>query len=92
MPAALFRGSEPLDQLAISVPVRAGYGLPLSYFALHGALVMIEGRLARSGRPIDRRSWIGRAWAPAWLLVPLPILFHGPFLAGVVWPLIGIDP
>ena len=27
----------------------------------------------------------------AWLLVPLPILFHRPFLAGVVWPLIGAE-
>ncbi|MGZ5973212.1 MAG: MBOAT family protein [Isosphaeraceae bacterium] len=90
--AASFLGSGLLHELAISVPVRAGYGLPLSYFALHGTLVMIEGQLARSGRPIDRRSWIGRAWTLVWLLVPLPILFHRPFLAGVVWPLIGIDP
>jgi hypothetical protein len=89
--AASFLGSGLLHELAISVPVRAGYGLPLGYFALHGTLVMIEGRLARSGRPIDRRPWIGRAWTLAWLLVPLPILFHRPFLVGVVWPLIGID-
>ena len=90
--AASFLGSGLLHELAISVPVRAGYGLPLGYFALHGVLLMVEGRLARSGRPIDGRPWIGRAWTLAWLLVPLPILFHRPFLAGVVWPLIGIDP
>ena len=85
-------GSGLLHELAISVPVRAGYGLPLGYFALHGVLLMVEGRLARSGRPIDGRPWIGRAWTLAWLLVPVPILFHRPFLAGVVWPLIGIEP
>ncbi len=90
--AASFLGSGLLHELAISVPVRAGYGLPLGYFALHGVLLMVEGRLARSGRPIDGRPWIGRAWTLAWLLVPLPILFHRPFLAGVVWPLIGIEP
>lgn len=89
--AASFLGSGLLHELAISVPVRAGYGLPLSYFALHGSLMLIEGRLARAGRPIDRRPWIGRAWTLGWLMVPLPILFHRPFLAGVVWPLIGID-
>jgi hypothetical protein len=89
--AASFLGSGLLHELAISVPVRAGYGLPLAYFALHGALMMVEGRLARAGRPVDRVPWIGRAWTLGWLLAPLPILFHRPFLAGVVWPLVGIE-
>jgi hypothetical protein len=26
-----------------------------------------------------------------WLALPLPILFHRPFLRGVVWPLIGLE-
>ena len=34
---ASFLGSGLLHELAISVPVRAGFGLPLVYFALHGA-------------------------------------------------------
>ena len=72
------------------MPVLAGFGLPLAYFALHGALMQVEGRLARAGRPIDRVAWVGRAWTLAWLVVPLPILFHRPFLAGVAWPLIGM--
>jgi alginate O-acetyltransferase complex protein AlgI len=88
--AASFFGSGLLHELAISVPVRAGYGLPLAYFALHGALVMAEGRLARAGRPIGRVAWVGRAWTLGWLVAPLPILFHRPFLAGVVWPLIAM--
>ena len=85
-----FLGSGLLHELAISLPVRAGYGLPLGYFALHGSLLLIEGRWARAGRPIDRHPRVGRAWTLAWLLIPLPILFHRPFLAGIVWPLIGI--
>ncbi len=89
--AASFVGSGLLHELAISVPVRAGYGLPMAYFTLHGVLMTVETRLARSHRPIDRVPWIGRVWTLAWLLVPLPILFHRPFLAGVVWPLIGMD-
>ncbi len=88
--AASFLGSGLLHELAISVPVRAGYGLPTAYFALHAALVLAEGRLARAGHPIDRIAWAGRAWTLAWLVVPLPILFHRPFLAGVAWPLIGV--
>jgi len=31
-----------------------------------------------------------RAWALFWLIAPLPILFHPPFLRGIVWPLVGL--
>jgi len=75
-----------LHELAISVPVRAGYGLPLAYFLVHGGLVLVERTLSQAGYPLN--GWVGRAWALFWLLVPLPLLFHQPFLAGVIWPLI----
>ena len=88
--AASFLGSGLLRELAISVPVGAGYGMPLAYFALHGVLSLIEGRLARAGHSIDRVPGVGRAWTLAWLVLPVLILFHRPFLAGVLWPLIGI--
>jgi Membrane bound O-acyl transferase family len=88
--AASFVGSGLLHELAISVPVRAGYGLPMTYFMVHGMLMTAEARLAKANRPIDRVPWIGRVWTFAWLIAPLPILFHRPFLAGVVWPLIGL--
>ncbi len=77
-----------LHEMAISVPVRAGFGLPLLYFTIHGGLVLFERKLSKRGRPI--RGWPGRVWATLSLVVPLPLLFHRPFLAGVVWPLIGI--
>jgi len=89
--AASFLGSGLLHELAISVPVRAGYGLPMAYFMLHGILITVEARLATANRPIDRVTWIGRVWTLAWLLAPLPILFHRPFLTGIVWPLIGLE-
>jgi len=79
-----------LHEMAISVPVRAGFGLPLLYFLVHGGLVLVERALARAGRPFS--GWSGRAWAIFWVLAPLPLLFHRPFLAGVIWPLIGIPP
>jgi hypothetical protein len=47
--------------------------------------------LVGAGQAHDRPvAWVGRAWALAWLVLPLPILFHRPFLAGVLWPLLGI--
>ena len=90
--AASFVGSGLLHELAISVPVRAGYGLPMAYFIIHGVLMTVEARLAKANRPIDRIPWVGRIWTIGWLLAPFPILFHRPFLAGVVWPLIGLEP
>jgi len=85
--AFLFSGL--VHELAISLPVKAGFGLPLLYFAVHGALMLTERGLERAGRPIHRRPWLGRVWTTFWLVAPLPILFHRPFLEGVVWPILG---
>lgn len=74
-----------LHELAISVPVGAGYGLPLLYFILHGIGMLLERRL-----PFLRSALAGRVWTAAWVLLPLPILFHRPFLEGCIWPLIGM--
>jgi alginate O-acetyltransferase complex protein AlgI len=86
--AATFLFSGLVHELAISVPVRAGYGLPMTYFILQGLLVLFETALHHAGVPINRRAWLGRLWVWFWIVAPLPILFHRPFLAGVVWPLI----
>ncbi|WP_018352517.1 MBOAT family protein [Longispora albida] len=80
---AAFAISGVLHELAISVPVNAGYGGPMAYFLLHGGVTVAEGRLGV-------RRWpraIGRLWAAAWVLVPLPLLFHGPFRAAMIEPL-----
>lgn len=85
--AFLFSGL--LHELAISVPVQAGFGLPLLYFALHGAATTIERRLDRAGHSLAERPWLGWSWTMAWIVLPLPLLFHRPFLRGCFWPLIG---
>jgi alginate O-acetyltransferase complex protein AlgI len=71
-----------LHEMAISLPVRAGYGLPTLYFAVHGVLVLAEEALARCGRPL--RGAAGRIWTLFWILAPLPVLFHRPFVEGVL--------
>ncbi len=86
--AFLFSGL--LHELAISVPVKAGFGLPLLYFLLHGLLVLAERGLERLGWPINRWPWVGRIWTITWLVLPLPILFHAAFRAEVIWPLLGL--
>ncbi|HUG54034.1 MAG TPA: membrane bound O-acyl transferase family-domain-containing protein [Vicinamibacteria bacterium] len=69
-----------LHELAVSLPVRAGYGGPMAFFALQGLLTLVE----RETRPLGR---VGTLVA---LVLPLPLLFHPPFLRGVVWPLLGL--
>jgi Membrane bound O-acyl transferase family len=87
--AFLFSGL--LHELAISVPVETGYGLPSLYFALHGGVVLLERRLEGTAGALPCWGWLGRAWTFGWLVLPLPILFHPAFLTDVVWPLIGMS-
>ncbi len=75
--AFLFSGL--LHEVAISLPVRAGYGRPLLYFAIHGALTQVE----------RERGPFGRAATFLAVVLPLPLLFHMAFLRGVIWPLLG---
>jgi len=77
--AAAFLFSGLLHEVAISLPVRAGYGRPLLYFAIHGALTQVE----------RERGPFGRALTLLVVVLPLPLLFHPPFLQGVIWPLLG---
>lgn len=89
--AALLSGfalSGLLHELAISVPVRDGFGRPFVYFALQALAVSLERHQRRVGRPL--RGWKGRAWTFAWLLMPLPLLFHAPFVEGVLRPPLGL--
>jgi len=87
--AFLFSGA--LHELAISVPVRAGFGRPLLYFLMHGVGMLIESHWNVLADAIRLRPLVGRLWTLAWVIIPLPILFHEPFLRGCVWPLIGIE-
>ncbi|HEY8148991.1 MAG TPA: membrane bound O-acyl transferase family-domain-containing protein [Vicinamibacteria bacterium] len=78
--AFLFSGL--LHEAAISLPVRAGFGGPLLYFAIHGLLTGIE----------RERGPFGRVGTLLALVLPLPLLFHAPFLRGAIWPLLGAAP
>jgi len=86
--AAVFAFSGVVHELAISLPVRGGYGLPMLYFGLHGLGMQLERLLRARGHRLGG-TLAGRIWTAAWILLPLPLLFHLPFLRGCVWPLIG---
>lgn len=74
-----------IHELVISVPARAGYGLPTAYFAIQGAGVLAE------------RSRLGKQWhlhrgARGWIFAllvaagPAYFLFHPWFVTRIVVP------
>lgn len=73
---AVFLASGLLHELAITVPVQSGYGLPTLYFVLHGGFVMIE----KPAWPL----WLRRALALLLVAAPLPILFPPVFTQEVI--------
>lgn len=81
-----FAFSGVLHEMAISLPVHAGYGGPLAYFVVQAALVGLERRARANGHSLS--GWSGRAWTLAAVCLPLPLLFHAPFVHGVLLPLI----
>jgi len=85
MAAFLFSGI--LHEVAISLPVRMGYGLPTAYFLLHGLLVLFEKKINWSER-VAGHNYLARYWTFFWLVLPLPFLFHPPFLESLIWPLV----
>lgn len=72
---AVFLGSGVLHELAITLPVRSGFGLPTLYFTLHGLLTLFERKL---GRPI------GKIPALLAVVLPLGLLFPPAFQKEVI--------
>lgn len=86
---AVFLFSGLLHDVAISLPARAGYGLPTLYFLMQAAGIEIErsalGRRWRLGGGL--RGW---AFAAALVLGPAGLLFHAAFLRQVVIPFLNL--
>lgn len=72
---AVFFISGLLHELAITLPVRSGFGMPTAFFTLHGILTLLE---KRRGRPFGK--------IPALLAVALPLglLFPAEFQSEVI--------
>ncbi len=74
-----------VHDLVISVPASGGYGGPTMFFALQGIGILIErsrfGQATGLGRGI-----IGWFFTMLMLVVPVPILFHPPFVERIIIP------
>ena len=69
-----------IHDLVISFPARAGYGLPTMYFLIQ----YFGGEIQKKSQ---WRGLQGRVFTWAVLILPLPLLFHKPFLENVFLPL-----
>jgi len=79
----LFSGA--VHDLVISVPARGGYGGPTLFFAIQGVAMAIER--SPFGHRIGLGSgWSGRLFAVVVLVAPSGLLFHRPFVVGVIVP------
>ncbi|WP_018344473.1 wax synthase family protein [Cytophaga aurantiaca] len=83
---ASFLVSGMLHEIAISFPVKMGYGLPFLYFVLHGLAMYAEGKVAFV-KLIVSNAVASHVWVFAWLILPMPLLFHHVFIIEVVEPL-----
>jgi hypothetical protein len=78
---AVFVVSGLAHELVISVPAHGGYGGPTLYFLIQGVGHALERRCSISKSSL---LWRLRAWACCAL--PLPLLFHPPFVLRVIRP------
>ena len=82
---AAFFASGLLHELVISVPARAGYGLPTAYFLMQGLGTLAERSEAGKRFGLGRGA-IGRLWAALVAAGPLYTLFHPWFVMRVIVP------
>jgi alginate O-acetyltransferase complex protein AlgI len=87
--AAGFIFSGLIHELAISVPAGAGYGGPTLFFCLQVPAMLIER--SRWGRALGlghgRHGWL---FTTLMLVAPAGLLFHAPFVRGVVLPFLQV--
>ncbi len=78
---AIFLASGLLHELAITLPVRAGFGLPTLYFTLHGILTLIEKKTGRQ---------FGKIPALLAVMAPMGLLFPPTFQTEVIQECLGV--
>lgn len=82
---ATFLFSGIVHDLVLSIPARAGYGLPTLYFLLQGFGILLE-RSFRTDRAMDRL--LKRLFMYCITILPLGLLFHSAFVLNVFVPFI----
>ncbi len=84
---AVFLASGLVHELVISVPARAGYGLPTAYFLLQGIGLLFE-RSALGQKWGLRHGLAGRCYTVVLTALPAYWLFHPAFVKTVILPML----
>jgi hypothetical protein len=75
-----------VHESVISLPARGGWGGPTLYFLLQAVGIVSEKGVAARRIGLGK-GWIGWAWVLLFAAVPIPLLFHRPFVERVVVPM-----
>jgi hypothetical protein len=86
---AAFLASGVIHDLVISVPAGAGYGGPTAYFFIQGLGLLLE-RTAVCRRFAQHHPIVGRLYTVLFLVGPVALLFHRPFLTQVIVPFLEV--
>jgi alginate O-acetyltransferase complex protein AlgI len=75
-----------LHEIAISFPVKSGYGKPMVYFVIHAIAMQLEAKSSIVQRMIQHKIFC-HLWVMTLLIAPMPLLFHDEFIHEVLAPL-----
>ncbi|HTE28739.1 MAG TPA: hypothetical protein VK666_00085 [Chryseolinea sp.] len=62
-----------LHEIAISVPVRDGYGLPMGYFGIQAFAMHLESKSPLIHK-ITQHKFMSHVWVMTLLIIPMPLL------------------
>jgi hypothetical protein len=80
-----------LHEVAITLPVSAGFGMPTLYFIIQGCAVAAEKKMEKQSITLLKNKLIAKLWVLFWLIAPIYFLFPSPFIEQVVWPLANLN-
>lgn len=75
-----------LHEIAISLPVMGGFGLPMIYFGIHAFAMHLEAHSTIVKKIIQQKR-LSHVWVMSLLILPMPLLFHQEFIQHVLMPL-----
>jgi len=80
-----------LHEVAITLPVNAGFGMPIAYFIIQGFAVVAEKQMKKQNVAILNNWFVAKLWLLFWLLAPISLLFPKQFIEEIIQPLANLN-